>query len=237
MIEPKSDAGFVMTASRRNFGDKFGLKLETLSLKNGQIALKALLAGEIDSAETGAGEAIIAAAAGADVKIIGCNWPGLPHAVFVKSDIADVQGLKGKTIAASAPGSLPDLLIRSLLEKSSIPMADVRIASLGGDLDRYKALTAGVVDAAVISSEYVPIAPKTVRLMLAGRDVIPELHAALYRRRGQDRAGPPGRGGAIPGGGDRRGPLRGLAPGRDRRADPRGHGDEAGRSAAGIRFR
>ena len=67
VIEPKSDAGFVMTASRRNFGDKFGLKLETLALKNGQIALKALLAGEIDSAETGAGEAIIAAAAGADL--------------------------------------------------------------------------------------------------------------------------------------------------------------------------
>ena len=44
VIEPKSDAGFVMTASRRNFGDKFGLKLETLALKNGQIALKALLA-------------------------------------------------------------------------------------------------------------------------------------------------------------------------------------------------
>jgi NitT/TauT family transport system substrate-binding protein len=173
VIEPKSDAGFVMTASRRNFGDKFGLKIETLSLKNGQIALKALLAGEIDSAETGAGEAIIAASAGADVKIIGCNWPGLPHAVFAKSDIADVQGLKGKTIAASAPGSLPELLIRTVLEKSSIPMTDVRIASLGGDLDRYKALTAGVVDAAVISSEYVPIAPTSVRLMLAGRDVIP----------------------------------------------------------------
>ncbi len=174
VIEPKADAGFVMTASRRNFGDKLGLKIETLSLKNGQIAIKALLAGELDSVETGAGEAIIAASAGADLKIIGCNWPGLPHAVFVKSDIADVQGLKGKAIAASAPGSLPELLIRTLLEKSSIPISDVRIASLGGDLDRYKALTAGVVDAAVISSEYVPIAPKSVRLLLAGRDVIPK---------------------------------------------------------------
>jgi len=173
VIEPKSDAGFVMTASRRNFGEKFGLKIETLALKNGQIAIKALLAGELDSVESGAGEAIVAGAAGADVRIIGCNWPGLPHAVFVKSDIADVKALKGKTIAASAPGSLPDLLIRSLLEKSGVPITDVRIASLGGDLERYKALSAGVVDAAVISSEYLPIAPQTMRLMLAGRDVIP----------------------------------------------------------------
>ncbi len=173
VIEPKSDAGFVMMASRRDFGNKFGLKIETLALKNGQIAIKALLAGELDSVESGAGEAIVAGAAGADLKIIGCNWPGLPHALFVKSDIANVQGLRGKTIAASAPGSLPELLIRALLEHSAIPMADVKIASLGGDLDRYKALTAGVVDAAVISSEYLPIAPPTVRLLLAGREVIP----------------------------------------------------------------
>jgi NitT/TauT family transport system substrate-binding protein len=173
VIEPKSDAGFVMTASRRDFGERFGLKIETLALKNGQIAIKALLAGELDSVESGAGEAIVAGAAGADVKIVGCNWPGLPHAVFVKSDIADVAGLKGKTIAASAPGSLPDLLIRSLLEKSGIPITDVRVASLGGDLERYKALSAGVVDAAVVSSEYLPIAPNTMKLLLAGRDVIP----------------------------------------------------------------
>jgi len=59
------------------------------------------------------------------------------------------------------------------LEKSGVPITDVRIASLGGDLERYKALSAGVVDAAVISSEYLPIAPQTMRLMLAGRDVIP----------------------------------------------------------------
>jgi NitT/TauT family transport system substrate-binding protein len=173
VIEPKSDAGFVMMASRRDFGDKFGLKIETLALKNGQLAIKALLAGELDSVESGAGETIVAGAAGADIKIIGCNWPGLPHGVFVRSEIADVQGLKGKTIAASAPGSLPDLLIRALLEKSAISIADVRVASLGGDLDRYKALTAGVADAAVVSSEYLPIAPPSVRLLLAGRDVIP----------------------------------------------------------------
>ena len=66
VIEPKSDAGFVMMASRRDFGNKFGLKIETLALKNGQIAIKALLAGELDSVESGAGEAIVAGAAGAD---------------------------------------------------------------------------------------------------------------------------------------------------------------------------
>ena len=173
IIEPKSDAGFVLMPSRRDFGQKYGLKIEAVPVKDGNLAVKAMLSGEVDSVESGAGEEIVAASHGAAVRIIGCNWPGLPHALFAKSTIAQVQDLKGKSIAASAPGSLPELLVRTVLERSEIPVADVRIASVGGDLDRYKALTAGVVDAAVISSEYVPIAPKSVRLMLAGRDVIP----------------------------------------------------------------
>src|SRR5262245_33660258 len=94
VIEPKSDAGFVMMASRRDFGDKFGLKIETLALKNGQLGIKALLAGELDSVESGAGESIVAGAAGADVKIIGCNWPGMPHGGFVTLDDCDVDGAR-----------------------------------------------------------------------------------------------------------------------------------------------
>ena len=99
----------------------------------------------------------------------------------MKSDIANVQGLRGKTIAASARGSLPELLILRVPGRFCDPDGGREIASLGGDLDRYKALTAGVVDAAVISSEYLPIAPPTVRLLLAGREVIPNSCACASR--------------------------------------------------------
>ena len=174
IIEPKSDAGFVMMASRRGFGDKYGLKIETVAVKDGNLATKAMLSGEVDSVESGAGEEIVAASHGAGLKIVGCNWPGLPHALFAKSDITKVQDLRGKTIAASAPGSLPELMVRTVLETSEIPVSEVRIASIGGDLDRYKALTAGVVDAAVVSAEYLPIAPANVKLLLTVRDVMPD---------------------------------------------------------------
>jgi NitT/TauT family transport system substrate-binding protein len=173
IISPKSDAGFVLMPSRHGFGDKFGLKIETVSLKDGNLAVKALLAGEVDSIETGAGESIVAGVRGGDVKILGCHWPGLPHAIFAKADITSVQGLKGKTIAASAPGSLPDLLVRGMLDKSGIAVADVHISSVGGDLDRYKALVGGIVEAAVVSSEYLPLAPPSVKLLVAGREVLP----------------------------------------------------------------
>jgi NitT/TauT family transport system substrate-binding protein len=45
---------------------------------------------------------------------------------------------------------------------------------MGSDTDRYKALSAGVVDAAIVSTEYLPIAPKTMRLLATGREILPK---------------------------------------------------------------
>src|SRR5205085_4811847 len=87
--------------------------------------------------------------------------------------IAKVEDLRGKNIAISAPGALPDLLIRAVLEKQGIPVTEVKFANMGSDTDRYKALTVGVVDAAIVSTEYLPIAPKTVKLLATGREALP----------------------------------------------------------------
>jgi NitT/TauT family transport system substrate-binding protein len=118
---------------------------------------------------------MIAASRGADVKVIGCQWPGLPHGVFVRGGISKPEDLKGKTIAISQPGAMPDQLVRTLLAKYKMTPDDVKFANLGSDNDRYKALVAGVVDAAVISGEYTPIADKAgVTMMIRGREVLPD---------------------------------------------------------------
>ncbi len=173
VIEAKSDAGFVLMASHRGFAEKQGLKIDVLQVKSDTIGLKALLAGELDSYEGGPGGAIVAASRGADLKILGCAWTTLVHGVFVRSTIADVRDLKGKTFAISAPGAMPDLFARALLDRYGIPVSEVRFANLGSDLDRFKALSAGVADAAVVSTEYLPIAPAGVKLLFAARDVMP----------------------------------------------------------------
>ena len=54
IIAPKADAGFLLMAARRGFAEREGLKLELLEVKDDQIGLKALLAGELDSYEGGA---------------------------------------------------------------------------------------------------------------------------------------------------------------------------------------
>lgn len=173
IIEAKSDAGFMLMASRRGFAEKRGLKIDILQVKSDTIGLKALLAGELDSYEGGPGGAIVAASRGADIKILGCHWPTLVHGVFVRASVAGVQDLKGKAFAISAPGAMPDLLARAVLEKNGIAPSEVRFANLGSDLDRFKALSAGVADAAVVSTEYLPVAPPEIRLLFAARDVMP----------------------------------------------------------------
>ena len=172
IIEAKSDAGFAMMVTR-GFAEKQGLKLEIQQIKADQIGLKALLAGELDSYEGGPGGAIVAAARGADVKILGCHWPGLVHGLFAREGVAKVEDLRAKNIAISSPGALPDLLIRAVLEKSGVAASEVKFANMGSDTDRYKALTVGVVDAAVVSTEYLPIAPKSVKLLATGREALP----------------------------------------------------------------
>jgi NitT/TauT family transport system substrate-binding protein len=172
IIEAKSDAGFAMMVSR-GFAEKQGLKLDIMQIKADQIGLKALLAGELDSYEGGPGGAIVAAARGADVKILGCHWPSLVHGLFARENVTGIADLRGKNIAISSPGALPDLLIRAVLEKQGIPATEVKFANMGSDTDRYKALTVGVVDAAIVSTEYLPIAPKAVKLLATGREVLP----------------------------------------------------------------
>jgi NitT/TauT family transport system substrate-binding protein len=174
IVEAKSDAGFVMMASRRGFAEKQGLAVEMVQFKGDALALKALIAGELDSYEGSPGGPMIAASRGADVRIIGCYWPGLTYGIFAKPAIASPQDLKGKSFAISAPGALPDLLARVVLETNDIPASTVRFAMLGSDADRYRALAAGTVDVASASTEFVPMAGKSgLKLLVHGHDAAP----------------------------------------------------------------
>jgi NitT/TauT family transport system substrate-binding protein len=173
VIEPKGDAGFMWMVGKHDFAAKHGLKLEIIGLKNGALAHKALLSGELDSIESSPGAAILAGARGADLKIVGCDWPGVPHGLMVRAGIDKVADLKGKTVAVAQPGSLPNLLLKAMLEQNNIPESDVKVASLGGDLDRFKAVTAGVADAGIVAAEFMAVAPKDVRMLVHGRDALP----------------------------------------------------------------
>src|SRR5919199_870655 len=143
MVEAKSDAGFVFMVEKGGFAEKRGLKVETMQFKGDAIALKALIAGELDSYEGSPGAPLVAVSRGADVKVVGCYWPGLTYVIVTKADVKSPEDLKGKAFAISSPGALPDLFARAVLEKYNLNSSDVQFAAMGSDTDRFRAVSAG----------------------------------------------------------------------------------------------
>jgi NitT/TauT family transport system substrate-binding protein len=174
IVEAKSDAGFVMMAAQKGFAEKRDLKIEIVQFKGDALALKALIAGELESYEGSPGGPLIAASRGADLKIVGCYWLGLTYGIFVGKDVQKPEDLKGKTFAISSPGALPDLFARTVLDKYNIAATEVRFAALGSDSDRFRAVSAGVVQAAASSTEFAPVVEKQgIRMLLHAHDVAP----------------------------------------------------------------
>jgi NitT/TauT family transport system substrate-binding protein len=174
MIAPKADSGFFLMAARRGFAAQEGLKIEVIDVKDDQIGMRALISGEVDSFDSATG-GVIAAARGANVKFVGCSWLAVPYVVLARAGITGMDGLKGKTIAASASGTPPDIVARASLAAFKVPDQDIKFAAIGGDRDRYNALLGGIVDAAVVSNEYTPMpSSKNLNLLAEARQVLPQ---------------------------------------------------------------
>jgi len=128
----------------------------------------------LDSYEGNPGSPMVAASRGADIKLMGCYWPGLTYAIYSKPGIKSPADLKGKTFAISAPGALPDLVARAVLAQNNVPAADVKFTVMGSDADRFKAVTAGIVDAAAASSGFAPAAEKAgVKMLVHAIEAVP----------------------------------------------------------------
>lgn len=174
ILAAKSDSGFIAMVDKGGFAAKHGLKLQILQIKSGSTLMKALVSGEIDSVDMGAAEAIVAGVRGTGVKIVGCTWPGLPQVVLAKDTIKTPADLKGKAIAISSPGSLPDLLLRGMLAAEHVPVSQVKFVTQGADIDRYKSLVAGLTDAAVVSNEFEMIMPSNIKVLMKASAVMPK---------------------------------------------------------------
>jgi hypothetical protein len=147
-------------AVRGGFAAKQNLKLELPTFQNDVIALRGLLAGELDSYEGGAATAILAAARNGDVKIVGCHWQTVVHSVFGRAEIMGPQESQGNTMAISAQcdarhdqARLPGAEQRIGVGRE-VRVAGQRPRALQGHAGRHAAAT-------VISIEFLPIAERS----------------------------------------------------------------------------
>ena len=184
--------------------------------------LKALIAGEVDSFEGGPQGVFAADCARAPTSkssaVIGwwCRTAST-HATTSHK----VEDLKGKSIAVSAPNSMPDMLARSALAKYGVTDNDVKLAAVGGDRERYQALVGGVVEGRGgverISADRAEEHPSAGRRPRRGAEFPARLHGHQRQDAGRARR----RRGQVPGRRNERAALRAVAQGRDGRADPR----------------
>ena len=61
-------------------------------------------------------------ARGADVKLLGCNWHAAPYVMLARPGIERIEDLRGKSVAASSPGTPPDMVARAALMRPPPPM-------------------------------------------------------------------------------------------------------------------
>ena len=106
--------------------DRFGIDIDMQSFKGDSILLRGLLAGELDAYIGNPGGPMIAASKGADIKIIGCPWPGLTYALFAKPEIETVVYSPGTLLWRARVSDLARTALMKLASKPVYKQMTVR---------------------------------------------------------------------------------------------------------------
>jgi NitT/TauT family transport system substrate-binding protein len=133
--------------------EKYGIKLEHISLRGGVVSLAALTTDEIQFVYCSADPMIPRIAAGAEAKLVGSPLVGLPWVLMARPEVKRVPDLKGKSIAVSRPGGLTDHLAKAVLKKFNLTTQDVKLLHIGGtgQLEPYNALLQGLTQAVMLT--------------------------------------------------------------------------------------
>ncbi|HYY23865.1 MAG TPA: ABC transporter substrate-binding protein [Candidatus Udaeobacter sp.] len=147
--------GFIHLYSALDYGlfDKYGIKVEFVSIRGSGVALAALAADEIQFLYCAADATIPGMAAGSDAKLIGAPLVGLPWVMLARKDVKRPEDLKGKSIAVTRPGDLTFRLARAFLKKLNLTEDEVRIRPVGGtgQVEPFNAMRAGLAEACLVT--------------------------------------------------------------------------------------
>jgi len=137
----------------KGFFEREGLQVRLITMRTSLIT-PALMQGDLDY--TAALPSISSPALnGLPVKFVGVVSKGTGYAIVSKPEIQNVQGLKGRKFGINSFGASDDYTVYTFLSKSGLdPTRDITLLSIGGTSARFAALTAGVVDAAAVSSPF-----------------------------------------------------------------------------------
>ena len=149
---PAINMVYAFVARDAGLWQKYGIDPRVVLFDAGSLMAQAMLSGDV-KISISSGPAVIAARSqGADTIIVAACVNTLPYSIVAAKGITQWSQLKGKKIAISRLGSGTDTALRLVLKKYGLDAArDVTIVQLGTQPSRLQALSAGVIDATIIS--------------------------------------------------------------------------------------
>jgi NitT/TauT family transport system substrate-binding protein len=145
----------IWTIADKKLLQKQGVEPEIIAISASPTVLQALLAGEIDAASISVTTLTSSRLAGADtVMIVGVVPTFVDHIISIGS-ITKVEQLKGKTGGVNRLGSTSDLGLRLALRKLGIdPEKDAKIIPVGGNPERFAALSKGLTQFTIMPEPF-----------------------------------------------------------------------------------
>ena len=164
-------------AREKGFFTEQGLDVREAGVFNaGPEEMSAFSAGDLDIGYVGAAPAITFASQGmADVKIVAqANQIGTSIIVRPGLDIADINGLKGRTVAIPGFSTMQDFILHKALDEAGIDASEVKIIVVKPP-EMIAALAGAQVDAAVVWEPYptMAVAQNAGRVLLQSSKVLP----------------------------------------------------------------
>jgi NitT/TauT family transport system substrate-binding protein len=140
---------------REKVWEKHGVNVKAIYFNSGSLMAQAMAGGSVTAADSDLPAMLNLAVSGvSDMKTIAVTINRLEHIFVSRKSIAKPEELKGKRIAISRLGSASDLVTRMVLRTWKVdPEKEVTMLQAGNTPTRMSALTAGHVDAALISPD------------------------------------------------------------------------------------
>jgi NitT/TauT family transport system substrate-binding protein len=151
--------GHIWVAEEEGLFRKYGLDVEPILLRGGQLATQALATG--DPPLVNIGTVVQAGLQGYNLALIAAVQTKYDFIVFVRPAITKLEQLKGRRIGITGFGSATHFASSILLKHLNLePNKDVALIPSGLDPERVAALVAGKIDASFFNSSAAPLARK-----------------------------------------------------------------------------
>src|ERR1044071_6595738 len=140
----------VWVAKEEGLFNKYGLEVEPIFLRGGQVATQALAGG--DPPIVNIGTVVQADLTGFDLVLVAAVETSYDQIVFARPGITNLEQLKGKRFGISGFGAATNYAALILMKHLNFQPKDLTLLPTGPDAERLAAISAGKIDATFFTS-------------------------------------------------------------------------------------